>query len=165
MISTNPSQTQPEVDEVVAAPAPAPTTLAPTLAPTLATVEHSTEPAAPATPVKSRRAFVGRRPSVTVVEKTSSTKRAVKTKAPAPVEKAKRGRPAKTKAKAAEQPRKHVGRKPLDPSERLTNMIPVRLNEQDYAKLQLVAKRQALPLAACARMVVGKGLSTFRVRK
>ncbi len=100
-----------------------------------------------------------------------------KPKAPAVV-KAKRGRPAKgtqharewTKAIKAtkvvkKSAKKRGGRTPKPAGEAYNNLVPVRLNDADFAKLQQVAQRQGLPLAAQARVVMQLGLGSFRTKK
>ncbi len=69
------------------------------------------------------------------------------------------------KAKATKVAKKRGGRTPKPPGEAFNNVVPLRLNDGDYAKLQLVAQRQGTPLAAMARNVMLVGLGTFRVRK
>lgn len=167
MNSTDPSQ----VEDENAAPSVATTTTPPvatTLGSTLGGQIAAVANAEPIAQPKSRRVF--RRPTAAVTTPAPAAekpKRGRPAKAKAPkatkVEKPKRGRPAK--AKAPKVAKKHVGRTPKEPGERFTNTILLRLNDEDYAKLQTVSKRQGLALAACTRMVVGKGLATFRVRK
>lgn len=57
------------------------------------------------------------------------------------------------------------GRAPKPEGEAFIHVIPVRLNNADFDKLQSVARRQAVPLAACARGVMQLGLKSFRAAR
>lgn len=85
------------------------------------------------------------------------TPKAVKAKAKITKPKAKPKVTVKAKAKI-----KRGGRTPKPEGEAFINVVPVRLNNADFDRLYAVAKRQATPLAACARGVMQIGLKSFR---